>query len=295
MQLPEPEIEHFYRLYKPLLVYVNQKFDITPGIKTPEDIEGYPMTETNKVREKLYKQPELIDEFLQQNNNGLSDDDAAIVYGWKGFIKAEFWIFRYLKKYTVFLTIDEPCKAYGVLGLYSSFPEMLGNTLPRLVGAVLLPFKGQIIYDGMLTGPNVLFGRSFRANLNEEYEKAKARFGIITSLEVPLEELETDEVAKLKTYLKSARSRELNGAEIQTLISKSSALKELYYQEMGKVYAKKYGQRLREIGLNNVWIALFEEMVIATDKTKEGVEKILTSILPAPQRPFVYIYHLKGK
>lgn len=295
MQLPEPEIDHFYQLYKPLLVYTNQRFQITPDMKTPDDIEGYPFEETFKVREKIYQQPELLDDFITANSNILSSEDIAIVKSWKNFVKERFYIFRYLKNYTVFLTIEEPYKAYGVLALYSSFQEMFGFSLPRLVDAVLLPFKGKIIYDGLFAGTNLWFGSNFRSSINDLYQEAKSKFGIITSLEQPIEELETDDTAKLKVYLKNERNRELYWQEIQTLIKRSSALERLYYQEIGKVYAKKYGKRFREIGLTDVWIALFEEMPIASGKTKAEVEKLVKQILPQQKREFVYIFHLKQK
>ncbi len=295
MQLPEPEIEHFYQLYKPLLVYTNQRFQITPGMKTPEDIEGYPFAETFKVREKLYQEPDLIDKFIADNSNNLSAEDIAIVKELRNFVKVQFYIFRYLKNYTLFLSIDEPCKTYGVLALNSSFQEMFGFSLPRVVETVLLPFKGKIVYDGLCSSANLSFGSNYRQSINDSYQEAKSRFGIVTSLELPAKELETSKAAKLKVYLKNERNRELYWHEIQRLVKSSPDLELLYYQEIGKAYAKKYGKRLREIGLADVWMALFEEMPIASGTTKSEVEKIVKQIIPEQKREFVYIFHLKGK
>ena len=56
------------------------------------------------------------------------------------------------------------------------------RALPRLIQAVLLPFKDGIIYDGLLSGHNVTFGGGVKRRLNEEYREAKEAFGIITSL-----------------------------------------------------------------------------------------------------------------
>jgi hypothetical protein len=295
MQLPKPEADQFFSLFKPLLVYTNQKFKITPAINTPEDIESHSFQETVKVRDKLYQNPQLFDEFVKENASSLSDEDVAIVQSWKGFLKSEFFVFRYLKKYTIFLTQKEPYKAYGVLSLYSPFEDIFGPTLPRLVDTVLLPFKNQIVSDGIFKGANIYFGSGIRSSLKDTYEEAKARFGIITSLEVPIAEAEDVDAAKLKAYLKNERSREEYGYEIQQLKEKSPALQLLYSQEMGKVFAKKHSKRFREIGLNNIWIALFEEMPIASGETKSEVERTINQILPSSQRQFVYIFHLKGK
>ena len=106
-----------------------------------------------------------------------------IVASWKHALVGRFYIFRYLAKYTVFLSAaDSPNKAYGVLGLADPIEEVVGPYLPVLVNAVLLPFKGQIIYDGLLAPYSISFGGGVRRMLNEDYNQAKEAFGIITSL-----------------------------------------------------------------------------------------------------------------
>jgi len=58
-----------------------------------------------------------------------------------------------------------------------------------LVQTVLLPFQGMIVYDGLLASYNITFGGGIRRMLNESYNEAKARQGIVTSLpmsETPL-------------------------------------------------------------------------------------------------------------
>ncbi|MEE9188292.1 MAG: hypothetical protein V3U36_02905, partial [Anaerolineales bacterium] len=49
--------------------------------------------------------------------------------------------------------------------------------------AVLLPFKGKIIYDGILQGYNVSFGGGIRSDLKETYMTAKQNGRIIDSFE----------------------------------------------------------------------------------------------------------------
>jgi hypothetical protein len=60
---------------------------------------------------------------------------------------------------------------------------MYGQPLPVWVEAVLLPFKGRIIYDGLLISRNIMFGSGIRGNLNETYQAAKQAGNIIESLE----------------------------------------------------------------------------------------------------------------
>ena len=95
-----------------------------------------------------------------------------------------FYVFRELTKYTVFLSTTSPAIAYGVLALSQPFEELIGPYLPVLTQTVLLPFKGVIVYDGLMTSYNVSFGPGIRRNLAEDFKTAKDRHGIVTSLPV---------------------------------------------------------------------------------------------------------------
>ncbi|RLF72103.1 MAG: hypothetical protein DRN55_06625, partial [Thermoplasmata archaeon] len=158
MKLSKEDIELFYKLYHSLLAYVNRKFNIIKGINSPRDFMGCSIEEINKVRDRLYKHPELIDSFVAENPLNLSSDELKIISSWKNFVRGRFLIFRYLKKYTIFLDPNEPPKAYGVLALTSTFEEMLGPYLPIMVEAALLPFNNKIIYDSILISYRITFG-----------------------------------------------------------------------------------------------------------------------------------------
>ncbi len=72
-----------------------------------------------------------------------------IVRNWKDFISGAFQIFRYLKGHTIF--IGENSCGYAVLSMYEPFQDVVhGHPTPINVEAVLRPFKGRIVYDGML-------------------------------------------------------------------------------------------------------------------------------------------------
>jgi hypothetical protein len=60
---------------------------------------------------------------------------------------------------------------------------LYGQPLPVWVQAVLLPFKGRIIYDGLLMSRNIIFGSGIRGDLNETYQTARQNGQIIESLE----------------------------------------------------------------------------------------------------------------
>jgi hypothetical protein len=50
---------------------------------------------------------------------------------------------------------------------------------------MLFPFGGRIVYDGLLESYSISFGPGIRRSLNESYQQAKARQGIVTSLPPP--------------------------------------------------------------------------------------------------------------
>jgi hypothetical protein len=89
----------------------------------------------------------------------------------------------------VFLSTTSPAIAYGGLALSQLFEEPIGPYLPVLTRTVLLPFKGVIVYDGLMNSYNNSCGPGIRRFLNERFKEAKARHGIVTSLPMSHEPL----------------------------------------------------------------------------------------------------------
>jgi hypothetical protein len=174
----------FYDLYAALLSFVNRKLKVSSEqFSDSREYAATPPEARVAVRDALFTHRELIDEFVQENPAKLKADELEIVATWKQAVVGKFYVFRYLAKYTVFLTSGgSPNKAYGVLGLADPLEEVIGPYLPRLITTVLLPFQGKIIYDGLVSGFNITFGGGMKRMLNEEYKQAKEAFGIITSL-----------------------------------------------------------------------------------------------------------------
>ena len=133
------------------------------------------------IRDAVYEHPELIDEFIKQNPHNFNTEQLEILKGWKNPIIGNFFIERLLKKYAVFIRDDE---VYGVLALHDSFDEIVHpSALPFYVKAVLLPYKGKIVYDGLLQSYNVFFGGGIKAGLKEDYLTAKQNGRIIETLD----------------------------------------------------------------------------------------------------------------
>ncbi|QEL17826.1 DUF6398 domain-containing protein [Limnoglobus roseus] len=183
MLLPPYELELFFKLHRALLFFVNQRLSVIPDtLASPEEFAALPPGVRLKVRDALTANLDLIESFVGENPADLSDDELDIVRSWQHLVAGRFYVFRELKKYTVFLSTETKPVAYGVLALSQPFEELIGPYLPVLTQTVLLPFKDRIVYDGLLTSYNVSFGPGIRRNLNEDFKTAKDRHGIVTSL-----------------------------------------------------------------------------------------------------------------
>jgi hypothetical protein len=191
MSLDPDELRLFYKLYPALLCFVNQRQGITSTpFTTPGDFGKLPVEERLKLRDALVANMDLIDAFVVENPFRLPEDELEIVRSWNDLVAGEFYVYRCLKKYTVFLSTAEPVVAYGVHSLTEPLEDLVGHRLPHLCKVVLLPFQGRIVYDGMLAGYNVHFGSGIRRRLKESYDQARERHGIVTTLPPTVETLD---------------------------------------------------------------------------------------------------------
>lgn len=183
MNIPKKDIELFFKLHPALLQFVNQRLNIFPNIKTAEGLRTSGAEKVNQVRLALWKQKQYINDFVSENPENFSEDELVIIAGWKHALDGKFYVLRHLKKYSIFLSEAEPTKAYGVCSLNTPLEEMSWKP-PVYSEAVLIPFRGRIIYDGILHPYLITFGSSFRFDLNEGYREAKNKFGIIEQIAI---------------------------------------------------------------------------------------------------------------
>ena len=135
MNLTFDEGKLFYDLYAALLSFVNRKLKVSSEqFSNSKEYTSTPPEARVAVRDALFAHRELIDEFVKENPAKLSTDQLEIIGTWKHAVVGKFYVFRYLTKYTVFLSSGgSPNKAYGVLGLADPLEEVIGPYLPRLI------------------------------------------------------------------------------------------------------------------------------------------------------------------
>ena len=126
MILQSDEAEQFYRIWWALLSYVNQKRDVVKDWPTDPKQTGVKVAQAVKVRDALWTDSSLREQFLRENPAGLSDEDLAIVEQWSLQVRGNFTVLRHLKKHSIFLGPQQ--RAYAVLGLLSPLEEVLPSS-----------------------------------------------------------------------------------------------------------------------------------------------------------------------
>jgi hypothetical protein len=82
MQLSQEDAALFFKLMPALQTFANQRLKI---IKALKDIKGYKTVsneERVKLRNAVYENPEILDDFVRENPFSFSKDEIDIVSGW---------------------------------------------------------------------------------------------------------------------------------------------------------------------------------------------------------------------
>jgi hypothetical protein len=244
MLLTPSDLELFFRLHRTLMFFVNQCLKVVPDqLATPEDFAALSPEVRLKVRDALLSNTHLIETFVGENPAHLSADELATVDSWRHLVAGKFYIFRELKKYTVFLSADKQPIAYGVLALSQPFEELIGPYLPVLTQTVLLPFKNRIVYDGLLNAYRISFGPGIRRSLNESFKEAKARHGIVTSLPVSARPVAPAKAPKAKPAPK-VKPKEATADVLATIIDLTDRFCREHLNEEYAVLSRKLAEKL---------------------------------------------------
>jgi hypothetical protein len=289
MKLDADALQLFYRLNLALLFYVKGRLEIAPEIQTVEDFVQADLETKAKVRNKLYDNAQLLDDFYEENPAQLTEKELGVVLGWKNFVRADFIIYKQYKKYCAFIQEDESkTKVYAVLSLVSDFDELI-PFFPCYASTVLLPFKESIIYDGLIFPYNMHFGSGIRANFKELFEISKAKYGIINKL--PHDESDGNRDANLlRYYLKSDDNMQWYEDEIDELINRDRELLILYHQEIARRHRRKLVKSLKEKGLSKYWFAIYDDVIVASGKDRKHVEDDVKALLPSEDFDFIHIF-----
>ena len=169
MRLEQSDAKLFYQLWFPLLDFVNRKYHVCPKAGRIDQTHGVDGRDAKAIADYLWSHIEVIEEYLTVAE--LPNEYAQIVAGWKQCKPGRYILERHLKKGSVFISTKDGA-VYMVKGLFSTWAEILGES-PVLLDAVLIPFRGSIISDGLVVPYRIYFGKGAREGFKEEYMNAK--------------------------------------------------------------------------------------------------------------------------
>lgn len=181
MTLSKEDGQLYYKLWFPLLDYVNKKYKVKKELKKIENVPGLSLSDIKAVANRMYEDVTVIDEYLSVHD-GIPEEDKKIIEGWKKCISGRFIIERHLKRGSMLISMEDE-KVYQVAGIMSSLEEMFQYApMPLMVEATLIPFRDVIITDGIVMPYNVIIGSGMARTFKDVYMSAKKNGEIVKSL-----------------------------------------------------------------------------------------------------------------
>lgn len=180
MLLSQKDYHEFLQTHLNLLYFIGYYTGIID-----EEMEFKEFLETNislKIlcRNTFLNDKTILDEYFMEWKE-IPDEQVSILSGFKKAITGQFVLLKCLSKHAILQNIENG-NFYAVKALGETFEELIPD-YPVILDLTILPFKGQIIYDGFILGGNVKIGKNIKELLHEEYMKAKKKNQIITTLD----------------------------------------------------------------------------------------------------------------
>lgn len=285
--LNEEDRELFYKIHRRLLLFTNQTAKLGLPCKKPEDfidLDNEGLSKVCQIRDHLFTHVELVDQFVEKNPFELSKDELELARGWELAVSGNFYMFRHLKKHTVFLHEGDDF-AYGVIGISEPLEDYVPKyALPLLIKTAILPFKGVIIYDGIFQSYSITFGGGIKRSLTDTYNKSKARYGITTTLAeedaTALSNQEDEDKRMIEFYLQNQRNIEEYAGEAWQLAKKNKANMRCYNIALGKFYARSMKKLMKSQEITGLHVAMFRDCVVGVAKTPKEMEKLCKQNVP---------------
>lgn len=172
MTLSTEDGQLYYKLWRPLLDYVNEKYKVNEKLVNIAEAKNMNPNEIKVIADKLWDDVTVIDDYLSSRGD-MPQEYKAIVSGWKRRIRGRFVLERHLKKGSIFISMEDE-KVYQVSGIISSWEEMFSyRPLPIVLEATFMPFKDVIISDGLVIPYSIMIGGNMARTFKEVYMTAK--------------------------------------------------------------------------------------------------------------------------
>lgn len=172
MTLSKEDGQLYYKLWMPLLDYVNKKYGVKKNLKKIAEAKSLNPADVKVVADRLWDDVSVIDEYLKIHEE-LPSEYRKIIADWKRCVRGKFIVERHLKKGSILISMDDK-KVYQVGGIISSIEEMFFSVkLPLMIDAALIPFRDMIITDGLIMPYRVVIGGNMAKSFKDVYMAAK--------------------------------------------------------------------------------------------------------------------------
>jgi hypothetical protein len=184
--LSQSEAAEFFPMMAALDAYTNRRFGCVPGLDDSDSMRAAGPSQRVRVREARLGRPEILEDFARENPFGLSDRSLADVRLLRHAVAGRFFVERVLKSHAVFVSASNAPVVYAVGALTERIDDVVARVHPRgvsaLVDAVLLPWRGRIVWDGFVSVVGLHVGAGIRRSFKDVYARAKERGEIVTTL-----------------------------------------------------------------------------------------------------------------
>ena len=289
-KLLESDAKLFHKIMDSLLFFANKKLNIIKNCASMNELHKNDIEKTVPIRKKVFSDSGIIDDYIKENPDRLSDEEMQILASWKKSLEGEFMLARYEKEFALFLH-SKLQRVYGVKGITDSFKEKFEGYSPIMIKIRLLPFKDNLIYDGIFFPYQITFGGGMRSSIKVEADSAIQKYGVITSLENPVLEKKNSDEDTLRFYMKTQDTRDRYFEEIEELSKKSPVLEAIYYQEEAGIIARDIKKSLKLRGIKGHF-AVLVNAVVASALTEKELEENIKKIVPENRQSWIYRFRI---
>ena len=188
------EVKEYYQLFNKLMVFVQNDYAIKNDKKCLNSIfemqyngtyaANYSLMESGeivKIIQHLGDNRELVSLFIDKHQSELTDEELKIYKDWTQFLHIQCMIMQTHNNSQVFVWDTKAHKVYLVYGLYDPLASLVPQ-YPLLARMNLFPFKGRIVFDGLLIGDPVDYGNNVLRMMVGEYMEVIQSNGIILEI-----------------------------------------------------------------------------------------------------------------
>lgn len=174
MILSKNDCEQFFTIFDALTDFANGKWGVAPAVIDPRS--GFVNEENQrKVASEIWRNTNIIDEFVKDTSYGLTPDELKIAKTWKCAFTDSFFAVQPEPRVTYLMNSDA---AFKVTGLSREIVSML-NSIPAHVTATLLPFKSSVVYAVYLEETPLLMGQGILDAIDCDWQRLKDSHAIV--------------------------------------------------------------------------------------------------------------------